>query len=198
MNRGLQRFIPIIFLIVIVGLIIAAAVSVVRIFTTDNNSTETSQVADTSGEALLNTTADRSVRMTVRGQIVGDEAFRSYQVVVTPGKREFTRYKGYLEQPLVSKTYENNTKAYDEFVHALGRANLAKGTALAGDADDTRGICAGGILYEFEIMNGSSVVKRLWTTTCGDAKGSLVANAGQVQQLFLAQIPDADDYIGKD
>jgi hypothetical protein len=197
MNRGIQRFIPIIFLIVIVGLIIAAAFSVVRIFTA-NDSSQTSQVTDTSNDALLSTTADRSVRMTVRGQIVGDETFRSYRVTVTPSKREFSRYKGYLEQPLVNKSYENNTKGYDEFVHALARAQLASGTALTGDEDDTRGICSGGILYEFEIINGASVIKRLWTTTCGDAKGSLKANVGSLQELFTAQIPDADDYIGKD
>jgi len=197
MNRGIQRFIPIIFLIVIVGLIIAAAVSVVRIFTS-NNATEPTQTTNISSEALLSTTADRSVRMTVRGQIVGDDTFRSYQVTVTPSKREFTRYKGYLEQPLVGKTYANNTKAYDEFVHALGRASLAKGESLKGDADDTRGVCAGGILYEFEIINGSNTVKRLWTTNCGDAKGSLAANVGQLQQLFLAQVPEAKQFIGKD
>lgn len=197
MNRSVQRFIPIIFLIVIVGLIIAAAVSVVRIFS-NNDANPSSQVIDASNTALLSTTTERSVRMTVRGEIVGDEAFRSYRVVVTPSSRDFTRYKGYLEQPLVNKTYENNVKAYDEFVHALARANLAKGSALTGDADDTRGICADGILFEFEIMNGTSTVKRLWTTTCSGSKGSLAAEAALLQGLFLAQIPDADQYIGKD
>jgi hypothetical protein len=197
MNRGIQRFIPIIFLIVIVGLIIAAAVSVVGIFT-NNDTNQASKTVDTSNEALLSTTADRSVRMTVRGQIVGDETFRSYQVTVTSAKREFTRYKGYLEQPLVSKVYENNTKAYDEFVHALARANLAKGQPLTGEADETRGICAGGVLYEFEIIKADKTLKRLWTTSCGDSKGSLDADVASLQALFLAQIPDADQYIGKD
>jgi hypothetical protein len=197
MNRGVQRFIPIIFLIVIVGLIIAAAVSVVRIFTS-NNDQQSSQVVDTSNQALLSTTANRSVRMTVRGVIVGDETFRSYEVLVTPGKREFTRYKGYLAEPLSDVTYQNNTKAYDEFVHALSLAGLAKGTALKGNADDTRGICASGILYEFEIINEGKTIKRLWTTNCGGIKGSLTADPGQLQGLFLAQVPDASQYIGKD
>lgn len=197
MNRGIQRFIPIVFLIVIVGLIIAAAVSVVRIVTS-NNDQQSSQVVDTSNQALLSTTAGRSVRMTVRGEIVGDETFRSYQIVVTPGKREFTRHKGYLAEPLSDVTYQNNTKAYDEFVHALSLAGLAKGTALTGNADDTRGVCAGGILYEFEIMNEAKTVKRLWTTNCANIKGSLTADAGQLQGLFLVQVPDASQYIGKD
>lgn len=196
MKRGFQRFIPIIFVLVIIALIIAAAVSVVRIFT--GGGEPTTSVTDTSSQALLSTTADRKVRMTIRGQITGDETFRSYQVTVTPGSRTFTRYQGYQGSPLVSKTYDNNVKAYDEFVHALSQANLPKGTQLTGNADDTRGICAAGVLFEFEIMNGDSVIKRLWTTTCSGNKGSLAGNVGQLQQLFLAQIPDAGDYIGKD
>lgn len=197
MKRGVQRFIPIIFVLVIIALIIAAAVSVVRIFTGGGGEPTTS-ITDTSSQALLSTTADRKVRMTVRGQITGDETFRSYQITATPGHRTFTRYQGYEGNPLVNKTYDNNVKAYDEFVHALNLANLPKGTQLTGNADDTRGVCAGGVLYEFEIINGSSVVKRLWTTTCLGNKGSLAGDVGQLQQLFIAQIPDADDYIGKD
>ena len=197
MRRGIQRFIPIIFVLVIIALIIAAAVSVVRIFIGGGGEPTTS-VTDTSSQALLSTTADRKVRMTVRGQITGNETFRSYKITVTPSYRIFTRYKGYEDSPLVNKTYDNNVKAYDEFVHALSQANLPKGAALTGNADDTRGICAAGVLYEFEIMNGDSVIKRLWTTTCSGNKGSLSGDVGQLQQLFLAQIPDAGDYIGKD
>lgn len=197
MNRGIQRFIPIIFVLVIIALIIAAAVSVVRIFTGGNDQPSTS-IMNTSDQALLSTTADRKVRMTVRGQIVGDETFRSYQITITPSSRTFTRSKGYTESPLVNKTYDNNVKAYDQFVHALSQASLPKGTQLTGEADDTRGICANGVLYDFEIMNGSSVIKHLWTSSCSSNKGSLSGDVGQLQQLFLAQIPDASDYIGKD
>ena len=197
MKRGVQRFIPIIFVLVIIALIIAAAVSVVRIFTGGGGEPTTS-VTDTSSQALLSTTADRKVRMTVRGQIVGEETFRSYQITVSPSSRTFIRSKGYTQTPLVSKVYDNNVKAYDEFVHALNLANLPKGTQLAGPADDTRGLCAAGVLYEFEILSGDSVGKRLWTTSCPGSKGSLAGDVGQLQQLFLAQIPDAGEYIGKD
>ena len=198
MNRGITRFIPIIFIIVIVFLVVAAIVSVIRIIASNNQAPQETQQVDASSQALLDTSADRSVRMTVRGQIVADDNFRSYQVTISPSKREFTRYQGYLGTPLVSKTYENNTKAYDEFVHALSIAGFAKGEPLTGEDDDTRGVCAGGVVYEFEILNGAHVVKRLWTTSCQNVKGSLAADAAQVQQLFLAQIPDANAYIGKD
>lgn len=197
MNRSFTRFIPIIFIGLIVVLLIAAIISVVRVVTGGDDQ-PTGDVLDTTNQALLATDTSRSVRMIARGNIVGNENFRSYQVVVRPDQRTFVRYKGYLEEPLVTKKYTNNHKAYEEFVYALSRAGLAKGTALTGDADDTRGVCARGIVYEFEIIQGSKVLKRLWTTTCPDAKGSLVGDVGILQQLFVDQIPDAGEYIGKD
>jgi hypothetical protein len=195
MNRGVSRFIPIIFLLVVVALIIAAIVSIARVFFFNGQPAQ--PVVDSSGSALLETSDSHSVRMTVRGQIVGDENFRSYQVTVSPSSRDFTRYKGYLEQPLQTKHYANNVKAYDEFVHALEKANLAAGQPLSGDANDTRGVCAGGILYEFEIREGDNAVKQLWTSTCKGSPGSLKASADQLRELFLAQVPDARQYIGK-
>lgn len=191
MNRSVvQRLIPIIFIIVIVGLAIAAVTTVVRIISGKSDDT-TSQVTDTSSDALLSTTSERKVRMTIRGPIVGDENFRSYQVTVTPNARDFVRYSGYVKTPFASKHYGNNTKAYDEFVHALARANMAEGTQLTGEAEDTRGVCANGQVHEFEILNGENVVKHLWTSTCKNAKGSLVGDANNLRGLFLAQVPDA-------
>ncbi len=197
MNRGISRFIPMVFIIVIFILIIAAAVSVARMVL-GGNEPEQAQVVDASQSALLSTDSDRSVRMTVRGEIVADENFRSYRVTITPDERTFVRYKGYLESPLVNKQYKNNTKAYEQLVFALDRAGMASGAQLTGEADDTRGICANGIVYEFDIVNGGETVKHLWTTSCRGVAGSLKSNAAALQQLFLAQIPDANTYIGKD
>lgn len=197
MNRGISRFIPMVFIIVIVILVIAAIVSIARM-ALGGGEAEQAQEVDTSQSALLSTDSARSVRMTVRGEIVADENFRSYQVTVSPKERQFVRYKGYLSQALVDKTYTNNTKAYEQFVFALNRAGMSSGTQLTGEADDTRGICAGGVVYEFDIMNGDTSVKHLWTASCRGVRGSLRADAAALQQLFLAQVPDAKTYIGKD
>jgi len=184
-----QRIIPFVFIIVIVGLAIAAITSVVRmVFTSD---APVAVRSDVSGDTLLSTAVGHKVRMTIRGPIVGNEEFRSYQVTVTPDSRSFVRYSGYLNQPIGSKQYGNNVKAYGEFVYALSRANLAKGAALSGDADDTRGICASGQVHEFEIVDGDNVVKRLWTSTCKGSAGSLAADSNVLRTLFLAQTPDA-------
>lgn len=196
MYRGDRaRIFPVIIVLVIIAIAIAALVSVGRMVFGGGD--QPGSQVDTSREALLNISADRSVRMTVRGPIVADETFRSYQIVVTPSSRTMTTYSGYLAQPIESQTYGNNVKAYEEFIYALDKAELEKGTPLAGDQDDTRGICATGKVHEFEIMNGTNVVKRLWTSDCKGSAGSLRASVKQLSSLFLRQIPDQKKILSK-
>jgi hypothetical protein len=197
MYRGnSSRIFPIIIILVIVVIAIVALVSVGRaIFGGDQN--QAPSPTDTSRSTLLKTNADNSVRMTVRGPIVADEAFRSYRIVISPSDRTLTTYSGYMEQPLKDKQLSNNVKSYEEFVYALERANLADGAAFTGEKDDTRGICATGRVYEFEIMQSGSVVKRLWTSTCKGSPGSLKASSAQLQKLFLDQIPDHKDLLDR-
>jgi len=190
MYRGnSSRVFPIIVVLIVVALLIAALVSVGRaIFGGDQTG---QQQVDQGQEALLNTSASRSVRMTVRGPIVAEENFRSYQVTVDPSTRTMTTYSGYLENPIDSKRYSNNLKAYEEFVYALDRANMMQGQPLEGEQDDTRGICATGRVYEFEVLNNNSTVERLWTSTCKGSPGSFRASVEQVENLFVSQIPDS-------
>lgn len=196
MYRGDRaRIFPVILVLIVIAIAIAALVSVGRaIF---GGGDQPQAAVDTSQKSLLNTSADRSVRMTVRGQIVADETFRSYQVVVAPNSRILTTYSGYLAQPIENQALGNNIKAYEEFVHALDKANLAKGTPLAEEQDDTRGVCAAGQAYEFEILNGTNVIKRLWTSTCKGSAGSLKASVKQLESLFLQQIPDYKKQLKK-
>lgn len=192
MYRGnSSRIFPIILVLIIVAIAIAAVVSIGRaIFGGGSN-----QTVDTSEQALLDTSLSHSVRMTVRGPIVADENFRSYQITVDPTNRNLTIYSGYLKDTLNQKTLDNNTAAYAQFVHALDKANLAKGKPFEGDKDDTRGICATGAVYEFDIMDSGNSVKHLWTSTCSGSKGSLNASVTQVSDLFYAQIPNADQLL---
>lgn len=190
-----SRIFPIIIVLIIVAIAIAALVSVGRsIFGGGDTSQE---AVDPAQAALLNTSASHSVRMTVRGPIVAEEQFRSYQVTVSPDSRTLTTYSGYLAQPIDTKQLSNNVKSYDEFVHALDLANMVEGEAFTGEKDDTRGICANGKLFEFEVLQAGSTVKRLWTSTCRGSAGSLRANATQLQDLFLDQIPDNREILKK-
>lgn len=195
MYRGnSSRVFPIILVLVVVAIAIAALVSVGKTIFGGGDQPNPAQV-DSSQQALLNTSVGNSVRMTVRGPIVADENFRSYRVAVDASGRALSTYSGYLEQQLGNKELGNNVKAYDEFVHALDYANMVKGTPLEGDKDDTRGICASGSVYEFEVVQGGMVTKRLWTSTCKGSPGSFKGSVEQVKTLFLNQIPDNKELL---
>ena len=188
-----SRILPIILILIVVAVAIAGLVSVGRmIFGGDQ--TDPTQV-DVGRDALLNTSIDRSVRMTVRGPIVADEEFRSYQVTISPTSRQIATYSGYLETPIQVQQYSNNVQAYEQFVYALDKANMMNGQELLEEKNDTRGICATGNVYEFEVLQAGSAVKRLWTSTCKGSPGSFKANVEQVENLFFDQIPDVREVL---
>lgn len=197
MYRGnSSRIVPVVLVLIIVAIAIAALVSVGRAIFGGGESSDQTQT-DVGHTALVNTAADRSVRMTVRGPIVADESFRSYQITVDPSLRNLTTYSGYLDQTLDTKQYSNNTKAYEEFVYALDKAKLMDGDELKDEKNDLRGICATGKVYQFEVLQSGSTVKQLWTSTCKGSAGSLKANVTQVESLFLKQVPDAKETLDK-
>lgn len=184
-----SRFVPIIVVLIVIAVAVAALVSLGKAMFSDTS--KTPEAVDTSQQSLLSTVADRSVRMTVRGPIVADENFRSYQVIITPSSRTVTTYSGYLDKTLSTNTFGNNVKAYEEFVYALDKADMVKGTQLAAEADDIRGVCATGKVYEFDTLSAGKSTKHLWTSTCKGSRGSFNASVTQVQNLFTEQIPDA-------
>lgn len=184
-----SRTLPTILTVIIIIVAIAGIVALARVLFFSGSSTP--QAVDTSKDQLLSSTDGSSVRMTVRGPIVADENFRSYQITVSPSSREIKTYTGYLGAILDQRTLPNNVAAYEEFVHALDKANLVQGQPLTGDANDVRGICATGRVTEFSLLRDGQVSETLWTSTCGGSKGSLRANVDQLTQLFRAQLPES-------
>jgi hypothetical protein len=195
-NYRTSRILPIILVVVIIIIAIAAIVSLARVVFFSGGSSAPA-VTDVSREALLNTSAGHRVSMTVRGPIVADEEFHSYNIDISANSRQISTYKGYLGTIVDRTTLGNNVAAYEEFVHALDKADLADGTELEGDRNDIRGICATGRVYEFGIIDGSTTVKRLWTSTCKGSSGSLDASVAQLTELFVNQIPDSKALIKK-
>ena len=186
-----NRIFPIIIVILVVALALAALVSIGRvIFGGGGGSSE--QKIDDSQSALLDTSGGSHVMMSVRGPIVSDENFRSYQLDISPSGRNMTTFAGYSGKRIDSRQLGNTTTAYEEFVYALNRLNFMKGDALEGKDNETRGICPTGRLYEFVVMRGDRVVKQLWTTSCGGARGSFRTNLEQTRALFLRQVPDSN------
>lgn len=189
-----SQLIPVIIIVLIVVVSVAAIVAFIRTVAGGGSSTDGSET-DQEQSVLLSTTADRGVRMTVRGEITADETHRSYRLEVTPNSRSMTTYKGYLDQMHDTVHLSNNVAAYEEFVHALSLAGMDQGTPFTGVEDDTRGLCASGKIIEFELTQNSESVKRLWTTTCSKVKGSFTANHQAISEMFLNQIPESRDLI---
>ena len=190
MYRGSRpRILPLIIVIIVVALIIAALITVGRMIFGGGSQSGDKEDTGTVTSAVLDTTASRAVRWTVRGPIVANENYRSYQITIAPGQRTYNVYSGYLDQVIETKTYDNNPAAYEQFVYALNNANV--GTARNVANTDLRGICAtDGLAYTFETIANATADHTLWSSTCKDSPGNLAANALQVQALFVNQIPD--------
>ena len=189
MYRGSgPRVLPIIIVIIVVALVVAALVTVGHMIFSGSSS-DSSDKGTSLQDAVLDTTAERSVRWTVRGPIVADENFRSYQITISPTSRTFVTYSGYLDQVTDTKTYDNNTKAYEEFVFALDKASVSK-TRSSSDTE-FRGVCAtNGIAFMFETINDGDVDNSIWSSTCKNSAGTMAADALQIHALFINQIPD--------
>jgi len=197
-NNKIARIIPVALILIIAAVTIAAFVSLLRfIFFPSSSPKTTKSNLEISREALLDVAVDRSVVLTVRGPIVADESFRSYQIKVSSSGRSLTVYKGYLEQPIKIVSFANNSQAYEQFVYALDKANMVLGTALSGDKNDLRGICATGNIYDYQTLKADKTQKDLWTSTCSGSRGSLNANFAQLNNLFIAQIPDSRSIINE-
>lgn len=192
MYRGSRpRILPIIVVIIIVALIVATLVTAGKMLFSGNSSQSTKKVTTASAieKSLLDEDADRSVQWTVRGPIVADEKFRSYQINISPSERTYVIYSGYLDQVMNTKTYDNNVQAYEQFVYALDKTGITI-TRNVPDAD-LRGVCATqGLAYKFDTMAGDNSDHSMWSSTCKDSPGTMTASALQVQALFTNQIPD--------
>ena len=128
---------------------------------------------------------------------MAQERFHTYTITISPDARNMTTYVGYLGQQVDTSQLTNNTQAYEQLVFALDRATLMDASPLSGDADDRRGICATGNVYEFDVLEGSSSIQNLWTSSCKGSAGSLKANINQVSRLFQLQMPDFSKLFGK-
>lgn len=132
----------------------------------------------------------RSVRMTVYGPIVANEDRQSYEVNVSTTSRRIALYKGYDQTQVDSKSYDNTYEGYQQFVYALARAGFDKERNLNESAADDRGTCSTGKRYVYELFENGDMIKRVWTTTCGGAKGTLAGNNTLIKDLFNKQVPD--------
>lgn len=190
-----SRFFPILVIIIIAAIVIFGIVSIVRSLLPSNDGSQKKDPTVSLNSKLLNTDGDRSVSIEARGPIVGNEAFRSYEITISPTSRTITTWSGYNRSTVVdSESLPNNTKAYGQFVHALDYAGYTKTSPVK--SDDTKGLCADGRVYNFVLASGADSIDNRWTTNCG-VKGSFAGSGPSIRSLFLSQIPKAQDDISK-
>lgn len=177
--------------VVVGALVLVTAVIVVAILLSvvqfsENNSGKTN--VDSDRQNLLSTNEDNAVIMSVRGDIVAQEDFTAYDVVVTPSQRKVIVYKGYDKKIVQQNKFPNTPSAYEQFVYALNNVGLV--SKQRSDDSDMRGICPTGDLYEFKLMSGDNILRTLWTNSCNYRQGTFGAKLSTVKQLFVDQIPD--------
>ena len=194
-RNSFSRFVPILLVIVITIVAVAAVIAIGRALFGRNESDQKDKNINAGQIALLSTDEGRAVRLTVRGPIVANENFRSYSVIVSPSSRQITTYEGYLDKEISQKKLDNNVKAYTELVYALDKRKMMNGTQLTEQQNDLRGICASGKVYKFETLSDNSVVKSLWTSDCSGSKGSAQANVNEILDMFLKQIPEGKKMV---
>ncbi|NTW61183.1 hypothetical protein HGB24_00660 [Candidatus Saccharibacteria bacterium] len=192
-NRN--QIIPIIIILTIIVAAVFMLVSLARILFFADPTINTPVSSDSSQQALLDKSAGREVKMTVRGPIVASEDFRHYTIDITPSTRILMVYKGYDDQQIDTIGLSNDPSAYEQFVYALNKAKFMDGTALIGDGNDTRGVCATGELYDFQILSSNKIIKEVWTTSCSSAKGSLGTSLTPIIDLFWEQVPGIDSKV---
>ena len=194
-RNSFSRFVPILLVIVITIVAVAAVIAIGRALFGGNESDQKDKNINAGQIALLSTDEGRAVRLTVRGPIVANENFRSYSVIVSPSSRQITTYEGYLDKEISQKKLDNNVKAYTELVYALDKRKMMNGTQLTEQQNDLRGICASGKVYKFETLSDNSVVKSLWTSDCSGSKGSAQANVNEILDMFLKQFPEGKKMV---
>ncbi|MCX6728930.1 MAG: hypothetical protein NTV39_04170 [Candidatus Saccharibacteria bacterium] len=193
-NYRTRRFISIAVVVIIIGAAIFGLVYVGNLLFFSGGSSPLNKV-ETHQSDLLSTSANRAVRMNVRGPIVADEKFHSYQIQITPSNRTLTIYNGYENAVASNESLGNNVPSYTQFVNALDRASFMNSNIFTGSANNTAGVCAFGFLYNFTILQSDKPIKQLWTTTCNAPRGSFGGNLNTTTVLFTSQIPDAQTKI---
>ena len=191
-----SKIIPIALVLIVVAIIIAFGVSLVRsTFFSGSSNTTLSLESDPIRQGLVSTTDDGSVRMTIRGELVADEDFRTMQITISPIIRLVTTASGYTGAQTEQKMLINNIPAYEQFVYALDKANFTKGSVASDVMSDLRGICATGKVYEFEVLKSNQPVSYSWTSNCLGSRGTFRAGLNQITELFYDQIPDIKSII---
>lgn len=168
--------------LVTIGLIILL---IVLIFGGGGNKTK---VPTTSKSLISYAQTDSEVSMTVGGPIRAQSDYQEYKVIVNRDNVKFELVKGYEGDVISSKTYDNNSNAYYNFLAALTRAGFTKGDNSK-DLKNETALCPLGSRYVFELTQSGEQLERYWITNCSGTK-TFLGNFNMTNSLFQNQVPD--------
>jgi hypothetical protein len=131
------------------------------------------------------------VRLTADGPVNGDSIHEAIRITVGKDQVSYERIQGYVNHVVESKTFPNNTEAYDQFLYALQRAGFTQGDNSAALKTE-KGHCPQGNRYIYEIIDGTTQIERYWASSCGKPASYQGAPA-TTNTLFKAQVPGYDD-----
>jgi hypothetical protein len=127
------------------------------------------------------------MQFTIDGPVNADQTHRMTRITVGQNQVVMTTLQGYQNTVVQSKTYQNNTPAYTNFLHALQIQGFSKGSNVA-SLKDERGVCPLGSRFIYEVLDGAQDTERYWHSTCGT--GNFKGAYSTINALFIAQVPD--------
>lgn len=132
------------------------------------------------------------MRLTIGGRITGNEDYRQIVITVGRDKRTVQVNKGYQGNVLKSKSFGNNSEAYDAFLHALDLAGYTRSRDSKFSNED--GQCPLGQRFVYEIIDNDDENMRTWSGSC-NSPGTFKGQANLVQQLFQSQISNYNEFV---
>jgi Na+-transporting methylmalonyl-CoA/oxaloacetate decarboxylase gamma subunit len=186
------RWILVVFILLFVLIFVGWGLSAVarNVF---NRSSGTDAISISDDVESANLEGFTSVRYIVDGPVVASTEHRKYIIEVSRNVVSMNVYSDYGQKVVKTKSYVNNTEAFDTFIDSLEQANATSRYVGTDEEDDysDQGVCPDGRRYILEL--GDSV--RRWTTSCDRADGTAAGKMTTMRKLFSKQIPDFEDLI---
>ena len=175
--------------LITVGLIVLMFILLFNNFSAKNTKTQPTSVPKVAEYAVT----DTEVRMRVEGKVIAEQEHTAYQITVGRSAIRLETFRGYDSPATETRTYNNTQEGYANFLRALDFAGYMKGDAKANEAlKDDKGACAIGRRFIFEVVSGSAVNQRYWSSNCRAFRGTYQGNSEETKRLFDRQVPMAD------
>ena len=128
-----------------------------------------------------------TVQFSEFGPYTADQDYQGFRINVGASETVIQTLQGYSQTITNTQTFNNNETGFADFLGALDLAGFQKGNP-APSKSDSRGYCATGDTYVFEILTDSGTSQRWWWTSCNE--GNFEGSSQRVMNLFEQQVPN--------